>query len=158
MRKKNFWKECCLLLIGLILGCLYQTHLGSLPIKEINVVEKDTIVVHDTVYAKTIVPPLNRTNVLAELKKQNVPHANIVLAQSLLETGGYKSNLCRTHNNIFGLKKGNKYRRYSNYTECIRDYKKRISSKYKGGSYYTFLNNLGYAEDKAYTQKLKDMV
>lgn len=156
--RKNYWKDCCLLLIGLIFGCFFQRHLESLPIKVTTEIQRDTIVKHDTIYAKTIIPPLNRTNVLAELKKQNVPHANIVLAQSLLETGGYKSNLCRTHNNIFGLKKGNKYRRYSNYTECIRDYKKHISSKYKGGSYYTFLNNLGYAEDEAYTQKLKDMV
>ena len=158
MRKKAYWKECCLLLIGLIIGCLYQKHFGSLPVKEITVIEKDTTVVSkkDTVYAK--IPSLNSKSVLAELKKQNVPHAHIVLAQSKLETGGYKSKLCKTHNNIFGLRKGNSYRKYNNYVECIADYKKRISSKYKGGDYYVFLRRLGYAEDPNYTQKLKDMV
>ena len=159
MRKKNYWKECCLLLIGLILGCLYQKHFGSLPvIKETILIRNDTITVKDTVIVKASVPPLNEKNVLAELKKQNVPHAHIVLAQSKLETGGYKSKLCKTHNNIFGLRKGNTYRRYDSYIACIADYKKRISSKYKGGDYYIFLMKLGYAEDPLYVRKLKGMV
>ena len=159
MRKKNYWKECCLLLIGLILGCLYQKHFESLPVKQdTTIVEKDTIVIHDTIHAKAIVPPLSKESVLKELKKQKVPHANIVLAQSLLETGNYTSKLTKTHNNIFGLRKGNKYRRYNNYIECIADYKRLISSKYKGGSYYDFLNKIGYAENPAYTDILKDMV
>lgn len=158
MRKKNYWKECCLLLIGLILGCLYQKHFGSLPINNAAIIQQDTVVIHDTVFVKTPIPPLNAKNVLAELKKQGVPHAHIVLAQSKLETGEYKSKLCKTHNNIFGLRKGNTYRRYDSYVACIADYKKRISSKYKGGDYYEFLRRLGYAEDPLYTEKLKDIV
>lgn len=154
--KRDFWKEGCLLLIGLFIGTLYERYItpSNNPI-----LVKDTVVVHDTI-VKSIaaIPPLNETNVLKELKKQNIPHAKIVLAQSKLETGGYKSKLCKTHNNIFGLKKGNSYRRYNNYVACIADYKKRISSKYKGGDYYKFLTELGYAEDPEYTQKLKDMV
>ena len=150
--RKNYWKECCLLLIGLILGCLYQKHLGSLPVRKTTVIQKDTI--RDTIYAK--IPPLSRKSVLNELHKQSIPHANIVLAQAIHETGGFKSKLCRTHNNIFGIKKNdNEYRRYSNYVECIRDYKKRISNKYKGGDYYNFLIRLKYAEDPEYIQKLK---
>jgi flagellum-specific peptidoglycan hydrolase FlgJ len=157
--RKSYWKESCLLLIGLILGCIYQKHFGSLPIKqETTIVKKDTIVKHDTIYAKTIVPKLSKKSVLAELKRQNVPHPNIVLAQSILETGNYSSKLTRTHNNIFGLKKGNKYKKYNNYSECISDYKKRISSRYKGGSYYEFLEKIKYAENPSYTSILKDMV
>ena len=156
--RKNCWKECCLLLIGLILGCLYQKHLGHLPVKEVNIVEKDTIVIHDTIHAKAIVPPLSKESVFAELKKQNIPHAKIVLAQSILETGSYTSKLSKTHNNIFGLRKGNKYRKYNNYIACISDYKKFISNKYKGGNYYKFLKELGYAEDPNYIEKLKEMV
>ena len=48
---------------------------------------------------------LNETNLKAELVKNNIPHANIVLAQAKLETGNFKSDLVRTHQNIFGLKK-----------------------------------------------------
>ena len=154
--KRDFWKEGCLLLIGLFIGTLYERYItpSNNPI-----LVKDTVVVHDTIIKSiAAIPPLNETNVLKELKKQNIPHAKIVLAQSKLETGGYKSKLCKTHNNIFGLKKGNSYSRYNNYVACIADYKKRISSKYKGGDYYKFLTELGYAEDPEYTQKLKDMV
>jgi hypothetical protein len=160
MKKKNYWKECCLLLIGVFIGTLYGRYLTPYNPITPNTLEVDTVIVHDTIIEKSIpsIPPLNAKNVLKELKKQGVPHAEIVLAQSKLETGGYTSKLCKTHNNIFGLRKGNSYRRYDNYIACIADYKKRISSKYKGGSYYEFLKRLGYAEDPEYTQKLKGMV
>jgi flagellum-specific peptidoglycan hydrolase FlgJ len=101
---------------------------------------------------------LNETNLKKELTKNNIPHANIVLAQAKLESGNFKSDLVRTHQNIFGLKKGNRYRRYSHWTECVEDYKKCISDRYDGGNYYTFLNRIGYASHPNYTELLKDMV
>lgn len=101
---------------------------------------------------------LNETNLKKELAKNNIPHANIVLAQAKLESGNFKSDLVRTHQNIFGLKKGNQYRRYSHWTECVKDYKKCISNRYDGGNYYAFLNRIGYASHPNYTELLKDMV
>ena len=101
---------------------------------------------------------LNETNLKAELAKNKIPHANIVLAQAKLESGNFKSDLVRTHQNIFGLKKGNRYRRYSHWTECVKDYKKCISDRYDGGNYYAFLNRIGYASHPNYTGLLKDMV
>ena len=156
--RKNYWKECCLLLIGFIIGfCIYYPI--SLPVTQLETIVLDSIVKHDTIYAKAIVPPLSKKSVLRELKKQNVPHANIVLAQAIHETGGFKSKLCKSHNNIFGIKKNDKeYKRYNSYIDCITDSKKRISSKYKGGDYYVFLTNLGYAEDPEYVQKLKRII
>lgn len=158
--KKNYWKECCLLLIGVFIGTLYGRYLTPCNPITPNLLEVDTIIVHDTIIEKSIpsIPPLNAKNVLKELKKQNIPHAEIVLAQSKLETGGYTSKLCKTHNNIFGIRKNNKYKRYGDYIACIADYKKHISSKYKGGDYYLFLERLGYAEDPEYTKKLKNIV
>ena len=101
---------------------------------------------------------LNETNLKAELAKNKIPHANIVFAQAKLESGNFKSDLVRTHQNIFGLKKGNQYRRYSHWTECVKDYKKCISDRYDGGNYYAFLNRIGYASHPNYTGLLKDMV
>lgn len=101
---------------------------------------------------------LNETNLKEELTKNKIPHANIVLAQAKLESGNFKSDLVRTHQNIFGLKKGNRYRRYSHWTECVKDYKKCISDRYDGGNYYAFLNRIGYASHPNYTGLLKDMV
>ena len=155
--RKTYWKECCLLLIGLILG--YSIHSRSLPIKETTTIERDTVVIKDTVFVKATIPPLNRKNVLSELKKQKVPHPKIVLAQSIHETGNYTSRLCKVNNNIFGLKSGTKYKRYNNYIECIADYKKRISSRYKKGEdYYHFLSRIGYASDPLYNQQIKKIV
>ena len=101
---------------------------------------------------------LNETNLKAELIKNNIPHANIVLAQAKLETGNFRSNLVRTHQNIFGLKKGNRYRRYSHWTECVEDYKKCISNRYNGGSYYAFLDRIGYSSHPDYIKLLKGMI
>ena len=154
--KKNYWKESCLLLVGIIFGYFIS---GFTPAKEESIENKiDTIVVRDTIVIKSEIPPLNKHTVLEELKKQNVPHADIVLRQAILESANFKSRLTKTHNNIFGLRKGNKYRKYDNYIACIADYKKLISSKYKGGNYYDFLKRLGYAEDSLYTIKLKNII
>ena len=105
--------------------------------------------------------PLNaqtKEDVLAELKRQNVPHANIVLAQARLESGNFKSIQYKQTNNLFGIKKGKRYAIYRNWKQSISDYKKRISSRYKGGSYYRFLVDIRYASDSEYIRKLKKLV
>lgn len=103
------------------------------------------------VYAQT------RAEVLKELQRQNIPHAIIVLAQARLESGNFKSAFYKRTNNLFGLKKGRKYKEYPTWQKSVEDYKKHISSRYKGGSYYAFLEQIGYAENKNYIKLLKDI-
>ena len=161
MRKRNYWKEFCLLFIGIFIGVGIERYSPpSLPSeKVINIdVKRDTIVHKDTLYVKRTIVPLNEENVLAELKKQKIPHANIVLAQSKIETGQYTSRVCRDNKNLFGIRKGNKYKKYNNWKESITDYKKLISSRYKGGDYYKFLEDIKYAENPLYTEILKGAV
>lgn len=98
-----------------------------------------------------------KADVLKELHRQKVPHANIVLAQARLESGNFKSDSYRKTNNLFGLKKGKKYATYKTWRDSIKDYKLRISSRYQGGSYYKFLQRIGYASDKKYIEKLKEI-
>ena len=93
--------------------------------------------------------------VAKELVRQGVPHAQIVLAQARHETGNFKSRLCRENKNLFGIKHNGKYAKYNNWRESIKDYKERISSRYKGGDYYAFLKKIGYAQDPNYLKKLK---
>ena len=93
--------------------------------------------------------------VRAEIIRQGIPHAEIVLAQARLETGNFKSRVCREKHNIFGIRQGKRYKSYRNWRECVSDYKKRISSRYKGGDYYAFLMRIGYAEDRRYVEKIK---
>lgn len=90
-----------------------------------------------------------------ELIRQNVPHHKIVLAQARLETGNFKSKGCRIHHNLFGIKHGKKYARYKTWQDSIKDYKERISSRYKGGNYLLFLKKIKYAKDPKYIHKIK---
>ena len=96
-----------------------------------------------------------KEQVAAELARQGVPCANIVLAQARLETGNFTSKMCRERHNLFGIKHHGRYASYPNWRESIADYKRSISSRYTGGDYYAFLRRIGYAKDPKYIQKLK---
>ena len=99
-----------------------------------------------------------KEQVRKELKRQNIPHVEIVLAQARLETGNFKSDRCRKHHNLFGIKHNGKYAKYQNWKSSINDYKERISIRYKGGDYYRFLLKIGYAKDPNYNKKLKNII
>ena len=90
-----------------------------------------------------------------ELHRQGLPCADIVLAQARLETGNFTSRRCKRDRNLFGIKHGNRYAHYARWQDSVTDYKRRISARYKGGSYYHFLTRIGYAKDKRYISKLK---
>lgn len=96
-----------------------------------------------------------REQVLAEIKRQGIPHPTIVLAQARLETGNFRSERCKRDKNLFGMKRGRRYAKYGHWRDSVRDYKQRISSRYKGGDYYAFLKRIGYAADPNYERKLK---
>ena len=98
-----------------------------------------------------------KADVLKELHRQKVPHANIVLAQARLESGNFKSAFYRKTNNLFGLKKGRRYKEYPHWRKSVEDYRKLISSRYNGGSYYKFLERIGYAKNKDYIKLLKEI-
>tara|TARA_R110002167_G_scaffold32683_7_gene105698 strand:- start:1051 stop:1440 length:390 start_codon:yes stop_codon:yes gene_type:complete len=102
--------------------------------------------------------------VLKELKKQDVKFPEIVLAQSLLETGWYQCTSCsRDVNNLFGLynSREKEYFKYTNWKESIGGYKRGIQYKYfkkEYKDYYQFLDEIGYASDPQYTIKLRRLV
>lgn len=104
------------------------------------------------------------SNVLKELKKQNIKFPEIVLAQSLLETGWYQCENCSMDvNNLFGLydSKEKKYFSYPSWEESIGGYKRGVQYKYfkkKYDNYYQFLDDIGYASDPQYIVKLKKLV
>ena len=103
---------------------------------------------------------LNVRNLLEEMDKAGLHHKKIVLAQSLLETYYFTSNVCKKYNNIFGLYNSYKgdYYSFSRWEDSVVAYRKYIQYRYKTGDYYDFLDRIGYAEDKSYTKKLKQMV
>lgn len=94
-----------------------------------------------------------------ELHRQGVLHANIVLAQARLETGNFTSRRCKRDHNLFGMKKGKRYAKYGHWRDSVKDYKERISSRYKRGeNYYSFLKRIHYAEDNFYFRKLDKII
>lgn len=92
-----------------------------------------------------------------ELKKYNIKHPRIVLAQAKLETGNYTSKLCKRHGNLFGLKGRKGYVKFGSWQESVKAYRDWVQYKYKGGDYYVFLKKIGYASDPRYIEKVKQM-
>ena len=105
--KEQIYQNGFYLLIGLMLGIIitlcYKPK--TVPVQ----VELKT----DTIVEKPIaqILPLSDKTLYKEIQKQNLVHPKIVLAQAKLETGDYTSKVCKTYNNLFGLRKGNKYRK-----------------------------------------------
>lgn len=103
------------------------------------------------------------TNVFGQTKEEvyeylvsiDCKFPEIVTAQSILETGHFKSYSCRVRHNLFGLRYNHKYLQFANWKLSCDAYISKVQYKYKSGDYYTFLDELGYASDPDYCKKLK---
>lgn len=102
------------------------------------------------------------SNLLMEaLDYYDIKHPHIVYAQAILETGYFRSRVCREYNNLFGLYDSKKrdYYRFNHWSESVVAYMNCIQYKYKPQTdYYVFLTEIGYAEDSLYIDKLKKIV
>lgn len=171
-KKSDYWKLSTILVSGLFIGYLIGHSVPkkskvSTPTKieliiksDSNTIKNSTFKVKNKSNSKVEISklPLTEKNLKKELIRQNIKYPNIVLAQAELESNLGKSDVATSTNNLFGLRKGKRYRRFGHWTESVKAYKNLIQSKYSGGNYYTFLNKIGYAEDPSYTDKLKDLV
>ena len=117
--------------------------------------------IHDTVLVADSILDIKLTEkeILKELIKQGCVLPNVAFAQMKIETGNFKSAICRENRNIAGIKTSkSKYVAgmnrghcsYKTYKDCIKDYV-RIQNRY--------LKNIDgrYAENPLYVQKLKSM-
>jgi hypothetical protein len=144
--KKDLMFVTTFILISYVLGIYVGFHLKSLSDRtneiEIKIIRPDT---------------LSRENVYNYIIKSNIKHPEIVLKQSLLETGNYTSNVCKNYNNIFGFYYKGDYIKFDDWKDCIDYYRAWQERKYTNGDYYSFLKNLPYAEDSNYVWKLKQI-
>lgn len=99
-------------------------------------------------------PELTIPNLYAEIKRNGILYPKVVLAQAILETGWFRSSLCRNRNNLFGLTNPHtgKYYEFGHWTESVRAYLTKVQYKYKGGNYLLWLKDIGYAEDPGYVR------
>ena len=101
-------------------------------------------------------PELTIPNLYQEIIRNGIQHPKIVLAQAILETGWFRSPLCRNRHNLFGLTnpKTGKYYEFNHWTESVRAYYTKVQYKYKGGNYLLWLRDIGYAEDPRYVREV----
>ena len=89
---------------------------------------------------------------MAEIRRNNIKYPKVVLAQAILETGWFKSSVCRNKHNLFGLTnpRTGTYYEFNHWTESVRAYYTKVQYKYSGGNYLLWLKKIGYAEDPGY--------
>ena len=110
-----------------------------------------------TVSERKALPALTIPNLYQEIIRNGIRHPKIVLAQAILETGWFRSPLCRNlQNPVCGLTnpKTGKYYEFNHWTESVRAYYTKVQYKYKGGNYLLWLHKIGYAEDPRYVREV----
>lgn len=127
---------------------------------EVKIIEKK-IVIKDTIVAQEKIEdiPLTDSAILCELVKQKCVLPNVALAQMRIESGNFKSDICKENKNIAGIRtskskytigKNRGHNVYNSYKDCISDYI-RIQNRY-------LVNIEGrYAESPTYTKKIKSL-
>jgi uncharacterized FlgJ-related protein len=105
-------------------------------------------------------------NISWYLDYYHVQCPDIVKTQIKHETGNLTSRICKEDKNLFGMNYPAKRKTtaigkdihkaiYPDWQRSIEDYKIFQNKYYKGGDYFLFLINQGYAEDKNYIKKLR---
>ena len=109
-------------------------------------------------------PALTIPNLYQEIIRNGIRHPKIVLAQAILETGWFRSPLCRNRHNLFGLTNPNtgKYYEFNHWTESVWAYMTKVQYRYcqkkqmsqSSVDYLMWLQQIGYAEDPRYVREL----
>ena len=114
----------------------------------------------------------SKEKLITMLKGLNIKYPHIVLAQSMIETGQWKSKIFMENNNLFGMKEakmrittacGTQYNHayYNHWRESVYDYafyQCRYLSKIKSESEYFQYLAANYAEDPNYLNAIKSII
>lgn len=100
---------------------------------------------------------LNMEGVYKKLVQEGILYPKVVLKQAICETGHFESDICLNNKNLFGFCTNKGYLMFETYEDCIKYYKDWQMRHYKGGDYYSFLKDYGYAEDTNYVSVLKQI-
>lgn len=114
----------------------------------------------DITKSENNLPELAIPNLYKEIIRNGILYPKIVLAQAILETGWFRSSVCRNKHNLFGLTnpRTGKYYEFNHWTESVRAYYTKVQYKYKGGNYLFWLDEIGYAEDPDYIIAVENLL
>ena len=131
----------------------YENFLALRPGKNSSKPSKNTSV-HSYYEGKS--HELTLENLISVMNEVGISNQLFVLAQAVLETGNFGSNVCRNYHNLFGLydSRNKCYYKFARWEDSVIGYQKFIQYRYKGGNYLSFLRRIGYAEDPRYTSKV----
>jgi murein DD-endopeptidase MepM/ murein hydrolase activator NlpD len=102
---------------------------------------------------------LNIENLYAALKRHGIKYPKIVLAQAILETGAFRSRVCRENNNLFGLRHSKGYYAFEHWEESVIAYRDKVQYKHRDNeNYYSFLRRIGYSTSKDYVRRVREIV
>ena len=110
----------------------------------------------DITKSENHLPELTIPSLYKEIIRNGILYPKIVLAQAILETGWFRSSVCRNKHNLFGLTnpRTGKYYEFNHWTESVQAYYTKVQYKYKGGNYLLWLEEIGYAENPMYKKAI----
>lgn len=106
------------------------------------------------------------------LSLYDVPYADYIIRQAILETGNFTSTIFLESNNLLGMKhprvrpttsigSNRGHAMYQHWTDSVEDYllwlKYYKDRGYNTEDYFMFLREVGYAEDPYYIYKLQNL-
>lgn len=109
-----------------------------------------------------------KDSVLNYMKQVGVQCPEVVIRQSILETGHFTSDICKENHNLFGMKYAKQrptvaigeskgHAMYRSWRWSVVDLYLWQQEFYHGGDYYDFLKRIGYATSKEYIKKLNQI-
>lgn len=158
MTDKRFAILLSIVVIGLIMECAcYCSNNNACTDNNTTIV--DTVYVYDTM-------PLSFDNPQEHLSIAldyfNVRYKDVVMAQAILETGHFTSNVYTNYNNMFGLSHRGRYYSFHKWWESIIAYRFMVQDRYDGPDnsedYLKWIVDMGYAEDTLYYKKIKSIM
>jgi len=147
-----------LMIIFFLLGAHYSPFIFKGPVKNYN----------EIIYEKNF----SKESLIGLIKKMKFKYPYIVLGQSIIETGHFKSKIFIENNNLFGMKKSNNritmsdsiqngHAYYDNWEDSVYDYAlyqstylRKLKSEYE---YFNYLSR-SYAESEEYVKLLKQVI
>jgi hypothetical protein len=163
-----YWKlSLCLVSFGFVLSFSFYLYGRIDQIRNLSDLEKEILIIDINNRND-----FNQEKLVTMLKDLNVRFPHIVVAQSRLETGGYKSRIFKENNNLFGMKQAtvrvntasgtqHNHAYYDTWRESVYDYafyQTRYLSGAKTESEYLYVLGQSYAEDPNYVIKLKNEI